>query len=366
MRPYYAMVVLWGARYRQYFTEWCLPSLLAPGNIPALPGSENVFLIVCPDEEWTAMQAAPAFRQLRKYMQPRHLGFHAFGDNPCKAMGQGHQIATQRAFAARAYGIQVTPDLMFSDGLLCTAMDYFAAGAQAVLTAALRFSEPALRQALQDRGWHEGQVPLSLTARELAAIGMQALHPETQSYEWGRPGFSAFPSACWRRTEDGMICASMSWAPILMDYGAITTHDTHALVHWSMDGDYVYRNFRMSPAVRMIRDTDEGVLLSWTPVTEPTQSGQGASTMTPRTFGKWFNHRAFDPLKRQRFWQPVRWHARDLTPAALAIEAEFLDELAACLQYDWRRGTYYDAQGQPCGTLDESFDQYQARARQHT
>src|SRR5580704_9946579 len=35
-RPFYFIVVLWGERFREYFLEYCAPSLLSPGNLPAL------------------------------------------------------------------------------------------------------------------------------------------------------------------------------------------------------------------------------------------------------------------------------------------------------------------------------------------
>ena len=35
-RPFYLIVVLWSARFREYFLEYCVPSLLAPGNLSAL------------------------------------------------------------------------------------------------------------------------------------------------------------------------------------------------------------------------------------------------------------------------------------------------------------------------------------------
>ena len=31
-RGFYFIVVLWGERFRDYFLEYCLPSLLSPGN----------------------------------------------------------------------------------------------------------------------------------------------------------------------------------------------------------------------------------------------------------------------------------------------------------------------------------------------
>ena len=36
LAPFYFLVVFWGAKHREYFVDYCLSGLLAPGNIPAL------------------------------------------------------------------------------------------------------------------------------------------------------------------------------------------------------------------------------------------------------------------------------------------------------------------------------------------
>jgi hypothetical protein len=35
-REFYFIVVLWGERFRTYFLEYCVPSLLSAKNIPSL------------------------------------------------------------------------------------------------------------------------------------------------------------------------------------------------------------------------------------------------------------------------------------------------------------------------------------------
>ena len=55
MRPFYFVVVVWGREYRDYFLEYCLPSLLSPGNIPALDGKRPAkVLFATTAEDWDA------------------------------------------------------------------------------------------------------------------------------------------------------------------------------------------------------------------------------------------------------------------------------------------------------------------------
>ena len=52
-RSFYFIVVMWGAKYRDYFLEYCLPTLLAPGNLPALATKRpSKFLIATTLKDW--------------------------------------------------------------------------------------------------------------------------------------------------------------------------------------------------------------------------------------------------------------------------------------------------------------------------
>lgn len=48
LRPFYFVVVFWGERFRSYLVDFCLPSLLSPHNIPALPLEDEISLFSVP------------------------------------------------------------------------------------------------------------------------------------------------------------------------------------------------------------------------------------------------------------------------------------------------------------------------------
>jgi hypothetical protein len=51
------MLVVWGERHRRYFSDYCLPSLLAPNNIPCIANKhESKFAIATTAEDWTAVR----------------------------------------------------------------------------------------------------------------------------------------------------------------------------------------------------------------------------------------------------------------------------------------------------------------------
>ena len=370
MTPYGFIVVLWGDRFRDYFLDFCVASLLAPRNLPALPNGNHRFLIVCPDSDWTWIVSSLAFHRLSRYVEVEHIQFDAPNptDNPCKAMSRGHLLAVKEASRLGLRGVHLTPDMVWSDGLLETVHQKSEQGAAVVLTAALRFDEHRMIVGMMAHGWHIGELPLALSARQLVAVGMQAMHPETLSYQWGHPLMAANPAACWTPADEGMVCCSFSWAPLLFDYSRLSQVDVSTLEHWTMDGDYVYRNFPDRDAVAVLRDSDEGLLLSWSPVESetydvPDYHGRLMTAGQCKSFGKWYNSKALDPLKRRLFWEPVSWHPGPLTNGYSIRALDLLDAVGHALHFDWRRQVFYDAAGEPVATLDETKDAYETRCR---
>jgi len=339
-RPFYFVVVLWGERFRDYFLEYCLPSLLAPGNIPALDRRRgSKFLIATRPDDWAAMTATPIFRRLAEYVEPVYIEIPPCPPEKsgCQHMGVGHSLATEIAYRDKAYAVMVTPDLMLSDGTMARVQELAQAGKQAVLVAALRFGEEPFLGNLEAAGAiprdsrRDSGSPLSISGRAMVAAAVDGLHSETLRYEWGAPYFSNLPAACWWRVPDemGMVVHSLSWAPLLLDYGAVDEHDTTALETWTMDADYVYKNLKDWHRIHVVQDSDEMFVASWAPLADKAFELIPSKLLQHRTWGSLtrsailhaaYRSPVFDPLKRAIFFLPVRWHARPLNENWRAVE----------------------------------------------
>src|SRR2546423_4048460 len=71
MRPFDFMVPFWGKRYREYFVDLSLPSLLAPRNLPLLRAEDgHRFLIGTTAEDWQAILGLPIMDKLRHHATP--------------------------------------------------------------------------------------------------------------------------------------------------------------------------------------------------------------------------------------------------------------------------------------------------------
>jgi hypothetical protein len=243
------------------------------------------------------------------------------------------------AYRDKAYAIFMTPDLMVSDGTVSALCKHAGAGVKVVLAAALRFGEEPLFQNLQSlrlirngEKLSESGDPLTLTGRQMVMVGLRSFHSESKRYEWQASYFTSFPCACWWRVpgEEGIVLHCLSWAPFLCDYAAINDHDTSVFDTWTLDGDYIYRNFGDGQGVHVVTDSDEMMLLSWAPLADRPQSLAFNPMKGLPVVGNLIKGgilRAvvlsgiFDDLKARIFFKTVRWHSRDITDAWKETEA---------------------------------------------
>lgn len=324
---YYFLVTFWERQFSDYFINYCIPSLISPGNIPSLPGKPR-FLIACPKVDWDYLCASRSYRLLSVYCDVEWIKIERPTDprDTHKAMGRAHVLLTQRAFEDRACGVLVTPDFMLADGSLEFIEKKRQEGFKVVMTCALRSEEESLFRAMSESG-----VDLSrgISKREMAYCAVNGHHSETQQYEWLTGYFSKKPSAVWWRVDEHqMLIYPLSWSPILIDYSALVSHDDSVMREWTIDGDYIYKNFGDAQKyIYVCQDSDEVIQVSWAPKDDRPKNMSKSSAWklnTQEGYESWEADKArwlkaffwgdyFEPLKRRIFFLPVKWHFKDLT-----------------------------------------------------
>jgi hypothetical protein len=348
--PFYFIVVLWGERFRDYFLDLCLPTLLAPGNLPALATRQrSKFLICTRPDDWTAMQASPVFRLLERYVDPVYLEIPSCppGVSPCVHMGIGHRRTCQMAYDAMAYPFVLQPDTIFSNGMIARLQELASQGVELALVPALRFAEEPLFDHLQElgispRGRKGVAAPITLSSRQIVHMALASMHSETKTYEWDAPYFHATPYAAWWRVpgEDGIVVHCMSWAASLLDFAAVPTHDTSTFDNWTIDGDYIYKNLGDIKRIHLVLDSDEMFIASWAPLADkaydltpqPLLGKRLTGSLQRKTrFNTWFHSGTFDPLKQEVFFEAARWHSQPLNERWATVEKRALMTLLSCV-----------------------------------
>lgn len=348
MRPFYFGVVLWGEEFRGYFLDFCLPSLLAPRNIPALENKTGSRFLICTTaDDWAAMGGHPVFQSLAKEIEPVLIEMKrpADGASKMRAMSEGHAVIAQTMHRDGVYGSFVYPDTVFANGVVEEAQSLAKRGKKVVLANCPRFANEGFLSALAARGIRRTGQPIILNPDELISLAMPHMHSETRRYEWEAPHFySRSPVAIWWRVPGGgLLMHSTCWAPILVDYSRLGTHDTSTMRDWTIDGDYIHRNF---PDRRDVHASETMTLISFTPESRLSYLPlKRLRTDYVPFVNRWFKEanlrsflfsRAMDPLKRELFTVPLRMGVADPSETS-AVEAVAADLFARCSRPIGRR-----------------------------
>jgi hypothetical protein len=307
---YDIVVVFWGEAFSARFFRFCLASLLAPGNIPALSEASIVRLVpVTRAADWQEVSDHPLVREVAEWVEVEPIFFSPEETrDKYAAMSLGHAIALERAYSCRRRCIPVCPDALLSDGALMEIHRALEEGAVMVLAPALRFSEDG-NERLSGALERAGGGRLALAPRALVSAVIEAPHHETRAHFWGAKNFSAFPVHClWRLPRArGLLVHTYSWAVIGINLPVLPAHDLSTLDHWTMDGDYVYRNCSDPDALDIVDDSDRLFYVSLTCEAERSLQ-KGRNPMPYLSLRVSHFSTLMDPLKRMLFRRRVVIH----------------------------------------------------------
>jgi hypothetical protein len=340
-RPFDFMVSFWGQRYRNYFVERCLPSLLAAGNFPVLAAAEGHRLLIgTPASDWTAIKELPILQAVRRHVTPVWVAI----DPPDEKQSIGgsaeailyHTSCQRRLFelahAYRGYGSIVFPDTIISQGMVASLKKSAAAGHHLVMCAAMRQTEETVMAELHSSGYFPAAASLSTTAeslsipqRAMADLAIRHLHPEVTIYDWEDDAAPPLPAhRFWRIPGNGGIVLRTYYGlPVLMDYAVVTNHDVACLDEQIVEDVYALRNFYQAGGVHVVQDSDDFVIISLTPAAV----GHFRSPTDYSGYSRWrkefirlcamraamgfYVREKRDMLKCELFAKPVRWHSTE-------------------------------------------------------
>ncbi len=268
----YIAVTFWGEEYRRYFLDFCLASLMAPGNIPAIEYSNTARLLVATrDDDWQALQTEPTFVAVKKYIAVEHVRHEAPLNTPHSKkmyfMSQGHKLLAQRMFEDRARGVIVYPDMILADGALRRIEQLASSGYKVILCLAVRFANEGLIDELRFLKLIEPGKPLAISPEELVRLTIKHMHSEAVRLEFDADlNDQAACSFFWVVTPgQNLLFHCANWAPLLIDYGAVSHHDDSTFDEWTLDGDYVAKNFADIADIYVVRNTTELFISCFTP-----------------------------------------------------------------------------------------------------
>jgi len=324
VRPFYFVVVVWGERFRNYFLEYCLPSLLAPGNIPSIVLRRPAkYLVATTQADWEVMQRTAIFATLKRYVEPVFIELP-----PCPPERPywfqniiGHKLCCDIVYRDKAYRLFSSPDAIFSDGSVARMDQLARAGVEVVLKLTVPCSDEAAAFTTLDalgmlpkKSARDTGEPISLSGRQLSSALMQSMHGHSIVNEWDAPYFCGYASTPWWRVrgkngEDGIVAFGFLWDVMLIDYAAVELHDAQILNDRGWDGDYIMSIVGDLKRLYFIRDSDEMNLMGWNFLPGPKLTrhpfGEVGKGLAFRTS---YNRPTINRLHRSFFFIPTRIH----------------------------------------------------------
>lgn len=205
------LMPVWGSQFIGRFLEFCLPTLLAPNNIPAL--AEELpcrFVVLSSAADEMVVRSHPAWRKLERHCVGE---FQAIDD----IITEGNHTATitlafERALRQAGETLRDTcfiflmSDYLVADGSLRTVLRTVRQGADVVLAGNFQIvaeaAAPLLRQRI-DRTAHE----IVLPPRDLVAWSLAHLHPATVAniVDFGLTHNDHTNRLFWRVDDDTLI-----------------------------------------------------------------------------------------------------------------------------------------------------------------
>jgi len=360
-RPFCFLTQFWGQRYRDYFVDLCLPSLLAPGNLPLLRAIDgHRFLIAAPKEDWDAIKHLRVIEQARQYVTPTLIETPAPSESSYEAVLRHQTYGLKRvleaAYGYQSFGSAVWPDTIISDGMVAALLRFALAGHHLVMQPTIRLAEEPVLGELTARGLLPTEEKLSNMARAIvvtprlaADLSIRHLHPDVEIFEEGHPRQPPQPPyRFWRvPSRRGIILHVFSATPVLMDFAVVPPDHAACLDQWDWESVYIGRTFSHCGGLHVVTDSDECGILSITPALV-----NRAACLPTRRFGaRWMPQLALlrdmrgslaaytcpqeDTVRGQLFRASVCWHADDLD-AAYAREQQRIARLI-----DRAAGDYY-------------------------
>jgi hypothetical protein len=339
MRPFDFMVPFWGERYRDYFVDLALPSLLAPNNLSLLRAENgHRMLIATTGEDWHAIEHLPIMQRLRQHAIPVWIevsGPPVERDQYAATIRHQHHCLKklfETAYERRGYGVQLYPDVVYSDGMVGSVYERARAGQHAVIGVAMRQAEEDALAHLHVKGYLQRDVRLSLTAgcmnipqREMAAITTAHLHPEMDLYDHGKPAPPfVSPFHYWRIPKNRGIILHTFFTPMLplIDFAVVPPNHAECLDACDIAKDYVSKNFSDWSRIGVVQDSDEWACISLTPRASNQSPAAHTATHVPRWWSQLRRlsnlresmraYAANDIVRRELFRLPIGWHAGDL------------------------------------------------------
>jgi len=312
---------VWGSEYTRTFLEVTLPTLLAPGNIPAVPNlKECVYRIYTAPEDEALIRDSTAYAALTSLVRTEFVQIRQENDKYVTS-SDCYRIALAHASAARSAALLLIPDMVFADGGIRSIVRLLKDGKRAVLVMGLRaFKETMVPEVCAEFSHHGCII---VPPRALVRVGMRHLHSIMLDHIYESDSEAFNPSViCWRAGSEGFLVHTFHLHPV-----AVFPNDSSLRFEGTIDDDLVEAGRFDREEIHIVTDSDE---LGWFEISRRDHFARGPINRQLDQIVAWMDW-ATTEYHRLVFRTPIRIHAGDLSGAewdrARLQAEEFVDLL---------------------------------------
>jgi len=212
---------VWGEAHTKCFAEVCLPTLLAPGNIPSLSNAERcVYNIYTSPDDQRVIEHSVAYKRLVQYLQVLFHPLPAEVDkitNRYFVQSDCYRNGITAADKVGAAMIFLNADVIVADGGIRALLDIAKSGKRAILAMGVRLiKENIVPYLLEHYRSKDGSV-ISITPRELVAVALPNLHPISKTHLYHGEGEGFNPAGLfWRVGDQGILARCFHLHPVMV------------------------------------------------------------------------------------------------------------------------------------------------------
>lgn len=252
MAALHCLTPVWGETYVQCFVELSLPTLLSPGNLPAIQDTNSLYHIFTRSIDRPAIEAAPSFQRLADCIAVKITEVDEIvsrTDNRYLIQSDCYRLGIEEADRSNAAMIFLNADVVVADGGIRYLADKVASGVRSIEVLGIRLNKSPVSTRLLTLS---SNGVISISPRELVRIAIENLHQITRTHLYHGEGEELMPAGLmWRVGNEGILARCFHLHPILV-YPQVQ----NAPFGRSIDDDYVMSAIPDNKSL-IIGDSDE-------------------------------------------------------------------------------------------------------------
>lgn len=178
------VTAVWGPWHVDTFLRVCLPSLLAPDNMPNFAGRTDVtYAVYTREADSRRIADDPTFHRLQSIVDAQLITppeDHFQGTELIDHVMNHHRLwdrATARAAADKALAMLIAPDICWANGSLAHVASLLEQGKRIIYAKAVRVTDETFTPALLSEYFDPADGRIDVQPRELMALSIEHSHP---------------------------------------------------------------------------------------------------------------------------------------------------------------------------------------------